>query len=107
MNITAELREKDEAAGSARRSHRKKAKRKPSASVQPSLLDRDWQRIVDRLQVLLERMAAASEGELLTDEQMRSFETLSAKVVTNLKDLQRKAVAGSYDLLPLPNADDA
>ena len=67
-------------------------------SDKPSQLDRDWQRIRDRLQVLLSRMAAAAGGEQVTDEQMRSFESVAGKVARDMQDLRRKLTDHGYDV---------
>lgn len=78
MTMAGKRRGKDAGSG---RSGKAGAKRKASTSAKPSLLDRDWQRITDHLQVLLGRISAAPAGEPLTDAQVP---ILAVKVVKDL-----------------------
>lgn len=97
MAIMSESEESSGRSGTSSKSSPKE--KKTPVSWKPSFLHRDWQRITDRLQVLMSRMSAVAAGEPVTDEQIRSFESLSVKVVRDLKDMQHKISAGSYDLM--------
>lgn len=98
MAIISEFGE-EEAARSGASSKSSAEKKKGRISEKPSLLHRDWQRISDRLDVLLQRMSAAAAGEPVTDHQITSFQSLTGKVVRDLKHMQDKISAGSYDLM--------
>ena len=101
--------EEEEAVGTSStptKRHKRRSKKKKNGSAASGLVSvagseevhRDWQRISDRLKLLMQRMADAASGQLVTDEQMKSFEIISHKVVKDLSEMRHKITSGTYGL---------